>query len=60
MEIMKENLQKFGEVAVFIFLALLFLFTGYVSWGHGTPEMKAWFMPLASTVSLGWVSGYSM
>ena len=51
---MQENLRKFGEVAVFIFLGILFLVTGYVSWGQGTPEIRAWFMPMATLTALGW------
>jgi len=51
---MKENLQKFGEVAVFGVIAVLFFITGYVSWGHGSPEMAGWFMPAVTVASLGW------
>ncbi|TAK57261.1 hypothetical protein EPO17_02450 [Patescibacteria group bacterium] len=51
---MKETAKKFGEVAVFIFLGILFLVTGYVSWGYGAPGLATWFMPMVTICSLGW------
>jgi hypothetical protein len=50
---MKYAIKKFGEVSVFVLIALLFLATGYVSWGHGSPEVPAWFMPVITLLTFG-------
>lgn len=50
---MKENLQKFGWVALFACLGVLFLVTGYVSWGQGGPKIPAWFFSGVALTALG-------